>query len=901
MQLHELFQASPFLERLSRMPALTGFDWQIALTQPVAEGELDHLLERFLRSGRPLAGALRDLRAQTMARLIVRDASGQASLDEVVTTISGLATLAVRAAEDHTRRELQQRYGTPRNADGRTQCLQVVAMGKLGGGELNASSDIDLVFVYPEDGETDGERSISNQEFFIRQGRALIGLLAEITADGMVFRVDMRLRPWGDAGPLAVSHAMLEEYLVAHGRAWERYAWMKALPLTGDANEALNAIVQPFVYRKYLDFAAYDALRDLHRQIRAEVARRDLQDNIKLGPGGIREIEFITQIFQLIRGGRETDLRVRSTRIALDRLGCCGRLPDDTARTLLAAYDFLRRLEHALQYVDDQQTQMLPESDEGRACVARLMRYSGWAPLAEDTAHWRAAVTAVFETVFAERGSEHADEEGIGALWRVGASAHEFSEVLQRWGFNDPAELGARLYALRQGSRYRTLSAVAQSRFDALVPPLIEAAAGIHARDAALTALLDVIESIGGRVSYLALLQEHPEALRHLAELVAASSWLARYLAQHPILLDELLDPRNLAEPPDWPALFASLQRELTVLGDDVEQAMDSLRHFRHAQTFRLVAQGLSGLLTTERLADELSALADGTVATTLRRVWAGLSSRHRESPRVAVIGYGKLGGKELSFASDLDLVWVYDDPQPDAGALYSRLVQRCNGWLNRLTAAGVLYETDLRLRPDGESGLPICSVDHWRDYLRDKAWTWELQALTRARAVTGEVDICVRIEAIRREILALERDTASVRHDIAAMRRRMLDTHRPREGWFDLKQDRGGIIDTEFVVQFWVLTAAARYPELLDNVGTIALLGRAAGLGLVDDELAARCQDVYRAFRQQQHLLRLNAQSGSAVPATDWESRREPVLALWDAVIGPLPDTAGPLHGPPA
>jgi glutamate-ammonia-ligase adenylyltransferase len=721
--------------------------------------------------------------------------------------------------------------------------------------------------------------------------------LAEVTADGMVFRVDMRLRPWGEAGPLAVSHAMLEEYLLHHGRAWERYAWMKALPITGgpEAERDLTRIVQPFVYRRYLDYAAFDDLRDLHRQIRAEVARRELSDNIKLGPGGIREIEFVAQIFQLIRGGRESDLRVRSTREALRRLAASGRMPEETADVLLRAYDFLRRLEHALQYVEDAQTQRLPASDLDRRRVAALMRYASWETLAAEVQGIRDAVTTVFEDVFESR-ERSGSEDPLRALWLSAAVADSYAGELARRGF-DP-RLGEDLAALRNGVRYRSLSATAQARLDALLPRLVDAAAGSQAKNEALAALLRLVEAIGGRVSYLALLQENPQALSHLAGLVTASSWLADYLNRHPLLLDELLDPRSLAEPIDWNARFATLDRELEVIGDDTESAMDALRHFRHAQTFRLVAQGLSGQLLLEALADELSALADGVLQAVIGRVWSSLRDRHRDQPLVCVIGYGKLGGKELSFDSDLDLVWVHDDDHPNAGEVYSRLVQRVNGWLNRHTAAGVLYDTDLRLRPDGDAGLLICSLGRWQDYLKSSAWTWELQALTRARAVAGDAAIGSRAECVRRTVLATRREAEATRRDIIDMRRRMLDVHRSREGMFDLKHDRGGIIDTEFVVQYWVLVHATRHPEFLDNVGTLALLGRAASLGMVDGVLAARCQAAYRRFRQQQHLLRLNAKGSSDVVEAGWETDRSAVLQLWDSVLGPLPEKVPALRG---
>ncbi|MFN4148007.1 MAG: bifunctional [glutamate--ammonia ligase]-adenylyl-L-tyrosine phosphorylase/[glutamate--ammonia-ligase] adenylyltransferase [Rhodocyclaceae bacterium] len=825
---------------------------------------------------------LRRLKQRAMARIMSRDLTGQADLAEVVESMSIIAETAIAAALSVTEAILNARYGTPRNAQGERQQLIVIGMGKLGGRELNVSSDIDLIFVYPEDGETDGRRSISNFEFFTRLGRGLINALAEITADGQVFRVDMRLRPNGDSGPLVSSFEMLENYFSTQGREWERYAWIKARPLTGTRWDELEAIRQPFVFRKYLDFGTIEAMRELHAQIRREVAKKDMATNIKLGPGGIREIEFIAQVFQLIRGGRDPALQTRPTLEVLKLLVDRGQLELDTVVELAAAYRFLRRLEHRLQYLDDAQTQMLPENPDDQARVARAMGFNDYPALLAELDDHRQNVARHFAAIFA------APEERNHALDPVWTETECHVDELIELGFRDTAHLCARLAAIRSGTRYQQLSAQAKNRFDALVPRLIQAAAAMPNADDTLSRMLDLIEAIGRRAAYLALLLQYPQALEQVAKIVSASSWAANYLLSHPILLDELLDQRALQMAPDWPAFRQQIEEQTDALEPDTEAQMDALREAHHAQVFRLLAQDIAGLFTVERLSDHLSELADTMVARALSLAWRKLAKRHRDEPAFAVIGYGKLGGKELGYASDLDLVYLYDDPDPEAASIYAKLAMRLNTWLSARTPAGILFEIDLRLRPNGDAGLIACSLEAFRKYQIESAWVWEHQALTRARFVAGDARLGDAFEAIRREILCLRRDRAKLRQEVLAMRGKMRENlgSRGATELFDLKHDAGGITDVEFIVQYLILAHACDYPQLTGNLGNIALLKIAADCGLIPDDLAEAARDAYREYRRLQHQRRLN-DLDSRVEAAPLAARIAAVRALWQLVFG--------------
>jgi len=830
-----------------------------------------------------LSKALRTLRKRVMLHVLTRDLNGLADLDEVMRSMTALAETAVRRAQTVTMRTMVEQFGQPVGSDsGTSQELLVIGMGKLGGGELNVSSDIDLIFVYPEDGETNGPRTLSNHEFFIRLGRKLIALINDLTADGYVFRVDMRLRPYGDSGPLAMSFAALEEYLVSQGREWERYAWIKARVIAPE-NSAhiaeMEKLAQPFVFRKYLDFGAFDSMRKLHAQIRAEVARRDRFNNIKLGPGGIREIEFTAQVFQLIRGGRDIALRIRPTRQVLQQLARDGELSTEVVARLDDSYVFLRNLEHRLQYLDDQQTQDLPENAEQQAIVAEAMGYADFAALLAALAPLREFVNQQFETVFGAK-----QESGASAWWCDDATRDDVSAALAKSGFRDIDSLAGTLLQLRSGSRYRQLPESSRRRLDMLLPRLTELCGETDNRDDALRRTLALIEAIARRSSYLAFLAEYPQALPRLVRLLAASAWAGDYLTQHPILLDELLDTRELYVAPDWPTLDAQLAEQLQAHVGDTEREMDTLRQFQQAQTFHLLAMDLQGLLPLEKLSDHLSDLADLILRHVLQLCWRDARKKHREHAQFAIIAYGKLGGRELGYASDLDLVFLYDDEHPDAGEIYARLAQRINTMLSSHTSSGRLYEVDLRLRPNGESGLLVSSIAAFEEYQRDHAWVWEHQALTRARFCAGDKSVGAQFERIRNEVLRMPRDIAKLRQEVVEMRQKMHDGHPNKTDLFDIKHDDGGMVDIEFMVQFLVLAHSADHPELTANSGNLALLDSAAKLQLIGSQSSDKVRELYRELRRIQHQMRLNNQMQCRIEPGRLDTA--PVTELWKTLL---------------
>ncbi len=858
------------------------------VAEPYAPAHMAAALVGPWENGAALHRTLRRLKHEVWLATAGRDLTGRADLAEVTGVFSALAEHALGAALAWHSAELGQRHGQPRKPDGTRMDLVTVAMGKLGGGELNVSSDIDLVFLYPEDGTTDGPEPLSHHEFFAKLVPRLAAALSEPDADGYVFRVDLRLRPWGESGPPVMSYAMLEEYLSLHGRAWERYAWIKARPITGGRHDELMAVVRPFVFRKYLDFNAFAALRELHAQIRAEVARKDKAGDIKLGPGGIREIEFTAQVFQLIRGGALPQLQIRPTLSVLALLGGLGLLPERAVAELSSAYDFLRRLEHRLQYREDAQTQRLPEAADIQDTLAAAMGCASRPTFLDTLAQHRQNVARHFDQVFAAPQTVQ-DGHPLAAVWRDGDEARR-SALLARAGYHDCSALLVRLQWFR-AKVYEPLPEASRRRIDALLPPLLEIAGQSAAPDAALLRFLDLIEAIARRATYLALLTEYPAALRQLVHILAAGPWAAQLVTRQPLLLDQLIDPRELYAEPDWPALAEELRALLEQTAGDTEAQMDALRRFKQAQTLRLLAQDVAGRLSVERLSDHLSALADTVLQESLAPVWTGLSGRHLAHPRFAVIAYGKLGGKELGYASDLDLVFLYENGHPDAGEIYARYAQRLNTWLNTATAAGVLYETDLRLRPDGAAGLLVSSLTAFEDYQLNHAWTWEHQALTRARFAAGDVAIGQDFEALRRRVLCQPRDAEKLRADVLAMREKIRAGHPNRSNLFDLKHDPGGLVDAEFAVQYLVLAHAPRYPELLDNVGNIALLGRCAELGLLPREVAASAAQAYRELRRQQHAAKLRGDAFARIEpaaAAPWQAS---VATMWSWLFGPSQD----------
>jgi len=617
------------------------------------------------------------------------------------------------------------------------------------------------------------------------------------------------------------------------------------------------------------------------------VARRDMANNIKLGPGGIREIEFIAQVFQLIRGGRDKALQIRPTLLVLALLAERGILTEPAVRELAVAYRFLRNLEHRLQYLDDAQTHTLPEKPEDQALIARGMGFADYAALLEELDDHRANVSRHFEAVFADPNRKGHE---LSAVWQGcddGENAQGPAQELARLGYGDAAGGAQRLAGIRSGSRYQQMPPGIRERFDALVPRLIETAAETPNPDATLTRGLDLLEAISRRAAYLALLQQYPQALQKVAQLVSASSWAATYLTRHPVLLDELLDARLLEAAPDWAAFRAQLAQDLNEHEPDTERQMDMMREAHHAQVFRLLLQDLGGLLPLERLSDHLSELADIMLDSACRLAWRKLAKRHRDVPAFAVIAYGKLGGKELGYASDLDIIFLFEDEASDAPEIYARLAQRINTWISSTTPAGILFQTDLRLRPNGESGLLVSSVEAFRQYQMESAWVWEHQALTRARFSAGDAGIGRKFEAIRIEVLRKPRDLAELKREVSAMREKMAAAHANKSALFDIKHDRGGLIDVEFIVQALVLGHAHEHAGLTGNLGNLALLKIAAGLGLIPEDLAERVRDAYRKYRTLQHSLRLNDAQYARVERGTLAQEIADVRELWRKVFG--------------
>ena len=839
-----------------------------------------------------LSRALRKLRKRVMLKILARDLGGLSNLDEVMATMTALAELAVRRAQAFAMASLVEQYGSPTgSSSGVPQEMLVIGMGKLGGGELNVSSDIDLIFVYPEDGETTGARALSNQEFFSKLGRRLINLINDLTGEGYVFRVDMRLRPYGDSGPLVMSFAALEEYLITQGREWERYAWIKARVISPESGSSINELMQlvrPFVFRKYLDFGAFESMRKLHAQIRQEVQRRDRMNNIKLGPGGIREIEFIAQVFQLIRGGRDASLRIRPTLQVLQLLREQGQLRSNVVEQLSAAYIFLRNLEHRLQYLDDQQTQELPQNPDDHARLAEGMGYPDYPSLREKLTQHCNLVSAQFTQIFSTRKSNRQNGVPHNSLWNENVQAEELRDNLGELGYTD-ARLAERLLQIRDSIRYRQMQDSSRQLFDHLVPQFISLCASQKNRDESLARVLTLLESISRRASYLAFMSEYPQVMQRLTDIASASLWAFDYLIQYPILLDELLDAREIYRVPDWTARDAALQQQLAEHGTDIEQQMDVLRQFQHSETFRMLAIDLQGQLPLEILSDNLSNLADVILHHMVQLCWRDARKKHREHPQFAIIAYGKLGGRELGYASDLDLIFLYDDPHPDAAEIYARLAQRINTMLGSYTASGRLYETDLRLRPNGASGLMVSSIASFAEYQHQHAWVWEHQALTRARFSAGDVKVGEQFETIRNHVLCQQRDLETLRREIVAMRQKMHDGHPNDSGIFDIKHDRGGMVDIEFMVQFLVLAYSSKHPQLAAHKGNLALLKRAGECGLIEPQQAEAVCNIYRQLRVLQHKMRLNNLTPCRVDADAEKINTAPVLALWDFLLGGL------------
>lgn len=828
-QLAQVALASEFaLDTLARQPALL---------QHLAQPDPPPLPLPVLDPAQPQAwpAQLRRYRSAESTRLVWRDVLGLDSVDATLAGATRLAETCLQCGLQALEQQFRDRHGQVIAEDGSVQRLVVFGLGKLGGGELNFSSDVDLVYAYPQGGQSDGARPLAAEEYFARLGQQLAKLLDETTADGFSHRVDLRLRPFGTAGRVALSFTGMDQYFQREGRDWERYAWLKARAVAGDidAGEAWLETLRPFVYRRYLDFTALDGLREMKAAITAEVARHDRLDDIKRGPGGIREIEFLAQSLQLIRGGREPSLRERRLLPALQALVDAGQIDADNGRALTEAYRFLRRLENRLQMLRDAQTHALPQAPLDRERIALGLGHADWPALLQALTPQRARVAAEFAELLAPRVRTSAPD-ALADYWR--ALPEGDAVPLAGLGLHDPGGAHQVLADFAQSSGVRALSDTASARLDRVMPALLHAATRASQPDAAVRRMLGLLQSTLRRTSYLALLDEQPSALARLVDVLSRSALLAERLAAHPLLLDELLDTRISGPLPDRDALQAACLDTLQI--EDTEAALRELNERRLALSFRIALATLDGRQQAVDSTQQLAWLAESVVQTVLQLARRELIAAHGQVPggTFAIIGYGSLGGLELGFGSDLDLVFLYDHPRQveasdgkrplDAGRWFARLAQKVMTLLAAETGAGRLYEIDVRLRPDGGKGALVSSLASYRDYQRERAWTWEHQALVRARAVAGDAALCEAFAQVRGDTLTRVRDTAALHEDVRKMRARMRsELDRSDAGRLDLKQGAGGLVDLEFVLQAGVLGQAAHHPALLLACATPALI----------------------------------------------------------------------------
>ena len=803
---------------------------------------------------------LRRYRAASSARLVWRDVLGLDTVDDTLAGSTRLAEDCLGLALTALEQQFATRHGRVHAADGSVQRLVVFGLGKLGGGELNFSSDVDLVYAYPQGGESDGARPLAAEEYFARLGQQLARLLDETTADGFSHRVDLRLRPFGNAGRVALSFAAMDQYFQREGRDWERYAWLKARTVAGDidAGEAWLATLKPFVYRRYLDYTALDGLREMKAAITAEVARHDRLDDIKRGPGGIREIEFLVQSLQLIRGGREERLRERRLLPALSALIELGQIDESDGAALAQAYRFLRRLENRLQMLRDAQTHALPEVPLDRERIALGLGHADWDALYADLQAQRNRVATEFGQLLAPRKRDLAPD-GVASYWRALPDGGE-AATLAALGFGDAHGADQSLRDFVQTSGVRALSDAARARLDRVMPGLLQAAGLSSQPDAALRRVLGLLQSILRRTSYLALLDEQPSALARLVDVFSRSALLAERLVAFPVLLDELLDTRIGGALPDAADMRAACADTLSI--DDPEAALRELNERRLALSFRIALATLDGRQPADDSTRLLAELAEAVVVTVETMARRQIVDSHGEVPggAFAIIGYGSVGGCELGFGSDLDLVFLYDAPagvEQSAGARpletgrwFTRLAQKVIALLGAQTGAGRLFDTDVRLRPDGGKGALVSSLASYAEYQRDRAWTWEHQALVRARAIAGDARLHADFERVRDATLGRARELPALREDVLKMRARMRgELDRSDAAQFDLKQGEGGLVDLEFLLQAGVLAQAAAQPALLPPRRTPDLIDALAGSGWLPEGSAPALRQAHAAL----------------------------------------------------
>lgn len=899
---------SPFVERnLRRYPELLeSRSWEKVLE----EGTLYRQVYECVVASEDeatLKQRLRMERNQMMARIAVRDLSGLATLEESMREVSDLADALVNAALDWHYAKLSERYGLPIGEEsGEPQKMLVIGMGKLGGQELNFSSDIDLIFAYPERGQTNGARKVSNEEFFVRLGQAMNKSLVEVTDDGFVYRVDMRLRPFGDSGTLAVSFAALEHYYEVHGRAWERYALVKARVMAGESEQAaeLFEVLRPFVYRRYVDFTAMDSLRDLKRMIRDQVNKKGMLDNIKLGPGGIREVEFIVQAFQLVHGGRDRALQGRQLLPMLALLEERGFFDAEIAEKLREAYRFLRKAENRLQMWGDMQTHDLPQNPEQQQALAESMGFTSYEHFIDALSDHRQFVQNQFSQVFAEQDVV-GERDSMDQLWQ---SELDESELLSEFELSDErrAEVLSLLKGLKSSRTLQMLSKDGRDRLDVVMPLLLHEALKPEYDEVALGRALAVIEAIARRSVYLVLLKENPQALKNLLQLCHVSAWLSDMLVKYPALLDQLIDERSLYAPLDAKSLVKEAWMLMEQCDLDEERFMQDLRQWRHAQVFKVAAADVTGNVHIMKVSDYLTWIAEAVLKVTVEFAWrlmkhkSGLPGGLDESDPnpMLVLGYGKLGGIELGYGSDLDVVMLYHGVDPSAQSVspsgrpldnslyFVRMGQKVVSLITTLMPAGVLYELDTRLRPNGASGMMVVSFEEFCNYIENKAWTWEHQALVRVRAVAGSDEAVLSFNGFKQGFIARERQLPKLREEVVEMRQKMQDSlDKSNQEVFDLKQGRGGIVDIEFMMQYLVLGHAYQYPDLTEFSDNMRILEKVAEHQLLEAGQVEALMEAYQVYRSKYHRLSLQNQK-AMVPNSCYPQQRENVAAIWQQLM---------------
>ncbi|CAK9883893.1 MAG: Bifunctional glutamine synthetase adenylyltransferase/adenylyl-removing enzyme [Candidatus Erwinia impunctatus] len=861
-----------------------------------------------------LMRALRLFRRQMLTRIAWMQTLALVSTQASLQQLSVLAETLIVAARDWLWQACCREWGTPVNEAGEPQPLLILGMGKLGGGELNFSSDIDLIFTWPEHGATrGGRRELDNAQFFTRMGQRLIKVLDQPTVDGIVYRVDIRLRPFGDSGPLVLSFAAMEDYYQEQGRDWERYAMVKARVMGASDDHwsrELQLMLRPFVFRRYIDFSAVQSLRNMKSMIAREVRRRGLVNNIKLGAGGIRETEFIVQVFQLIRGGRERALQQHALLPTLQAIGELNLLPENHLHALSEAYLFLRRVENLLQSINDEQTQTLPDDERNRHRLAWAMGFADWATFCLQLDARMASVRAIFDDLIGEENHD-ADDDEQGEdwlmLWHQGADAEDIALLAPTLDSLQQQRLVQTLHHFRRDVDKRTIGPRGRQSLDLLMPRLLREV--LSRNDAAVTLerMVPLLSGIITRSTYLELLMEYPGALKQLIVLCGASPMIASQLARYPLLLDELLDPTTLYHPTAPEAYRDELRQYLLrIPSEDEEQQLEALRQFKQAQHLRIAASDIARTLPVMKVSDHLTWLAEAIIEQVVQQAWQMMVQRygrpaHLENEQArgfAVIGYGKLGGWELGYSSDLDLVFLHDCPEEvmtlgdrsiDGRQFYLRLAQRVMHLFSTRTASGILYEVDARLRPSGAAGMLVSTFAAFDDYQRHEAWTWEHQALVRARLVFGETALQARFTALRAGIIALPREGEVLQKEVREMREKMYQhLGSKQKGYWDIKTDAGGITDIEFIAQYLVLRYARQTPALTrwsDNVRIFSMLAEAQWLSVSQAEALTAA---YITLRDALHHLALQALPGE-VPDDQFGAEREIVTASWQHFL-PLP-----------